>query len=204
MSYWKLTVYAAFSLCALFTAQGNAQASFTEKGTGKSFPESVAVEYKSNRHQLEATGSATRKKFFVKIYGVAHYMEDPIRARGDRAFDEIINAKKAKQLSIKWARNASVKQVQDGYHESFNKALSRNEQQQFDSDVNKFIEFFKRPVRDGDHHIINWLPDGTVQVFINGNSVGTIKNEAFAKGLWKIWFGHNSVVDRADLVSKIR
>ena len=131
-------------------------------------------------------------------------MEDPQGGRGDAVFEEILNSDKPKQLSLKWVRTINGKKVQDGYKESFDKVVGRGQGRNVQSDINQFIGFFNRGVNDGDSHKMNWLPDGTVEVFINGNQAGTIKNKEFAKALWSIWFGRKSVVNRNDLISRIR
>ena len=202
MSYCKLTTYAFTALISAFIFTNSANAAITDKSTGQSFPDTETIKFEGNDHSLEATGVATRKKFFAKIYSVAHYMEDPQGGRGNAVFDEILNSDKPKQLFLKWVRSVSGKKVMDGYKESFDKAAGRGGN--IRSDVDKYVGFFSRGVSDGDTHVMNWLPDGTIEVYINGNQVGTIKNKEFAKALWSIWFGRKSVVNRNDLISRIR
>ena len=64
-----------------------------------------------------------------------------------------------------------------------------------------FIGFFNQDVQKGDEQILRWIPGGYVEVLINGKAAGNITNHDFAKALWSIWFGQNSVVDRNSLVS---
>lgn len=158
------------------------------------------MQYNGEDQTLEATGVSTRKKFFVKVYSVVHYMQDP-QGKGRAAFKQILDSDKTKELSFIWVRDVSSKKFKDGYKESFTKAMGRGKNQ---AEVNKFLGFFKNPVRNGDKQVLIWFPDGTIEVLINGSSAGTIKNEAFAKGLWSIWFGKSSVVNKNDLVSRMR
>ena len=70
--------------------------------------------------------------------------------------------------------------------------------------IETFVHFFNQPVQKGDEHILRWLPGGYVEVIINGNQVGSVTGQDFAKALWSIWFGSRSVVDRNALVSLMK
>ncbi len=200
MNHWKLGTWIFISLFTFTTSFSYAQQTIKDRATGKSFPSTVNVMYDGKDQDLTATGVSTRKKFFVKVYSVAHYMQDP-QGRGNTAFNYILNSDKTKELSFIWVRDVSSKKLKDGYKESFNSAMGRGKSQ---SEINQFLNFFKNPVRNGDKHVFIWYPDNTIEVLINNESAGTIKNEAFAKGLWSIWFGKKSVVNRNDLVSRMR
>ena len=71
---------------------------------------------------MQATGVATRKKFFVKVYSVASYLQDGANPGGD-VVQAIMQDQKAKQLTLKWVHEASPEKVQDGYRESFRNAV---------------------------------------------------------------------------------
>lgn len=168
------------------------------------FPPTVAFNANGQEYRLKETGATIRKKFFVKVYDVAHYLQEGTNLPGSNKFESILSIDKAKQLTLKWDRSVPAVKVQEGYHESFVKTLSETEQSQLRSQIDTFIGLFNRDVQKGDEHILRWIPGGTIEVSVNGNTVGSIANEAFAKGLWGIWLGKNSVVDRNALVSLIR
>ncbi|ADI38611.1 chalcone isomerase family protein [Waddlia chondrophila] len=204
MNYCRLATYGFTTLIGAFILINSANAAITDKSTGESFPDTETVKFNEKNHRLEATGISTRKKFFVKVYSVAHYMEDPQKGEGNAAFDAILNSDKPKQLFLKWVRSVSGKKVQDGYKESFDKVANREQRRDLQVDIDKYMSFFSRGVSEGDTHQLSWLPDGTIEVVINGNQVGIISNRDFAKTLWSIWFGPKSVVNRNDLISRIR
>ena len=56
----------------------------------------------------------------------------------------------------------------------------------------------------GDETVLRWIPGGVVEVWQNGTQKGMVKNSELAKGLWSIWFGENSIVNRNNLVSLIK
>lgn len=200
MCKWQITFLALFCLVAGYCS---AQNTIRDRSTGKSFPMTVSFQAEGKDYNLEATGVSTRKKFFVKVYSVAHYMEDPTSVKGEDVYDNILRSNKAKQLTSVWVRNVNQKKVQNGYRESFGKILSSQEMSQLKADMDKYLDFFG-DVHTDDQHVIRWLPDGTVTVEINGEMKGSVNNPTFARALWSVWFGKKSVVKRDQLVSQIK
>ena len=193
------TTLLAFVFC-LFSISCFAQDELRDNATGIAFPQSVSFEHDGKKYDLQATGVATRKKLIINVYSVAHYLEDKAKSMPDK-IAEIMSDQNAKQLTMKWARSVDSRRVQDGYHESFQKALSQDELSQLQNEINQYIEFFSHDVQKGDEHVLRWIPEGYIEVLINGNRVGNINNKAFARALWSIWFGQNSVVNRNNLIS---
>ncbi len=204
MYHWKLMIYVLPLLFSTFFYQNSLEAQIIDRSTNQSFPGTQIVQFNGSDHTLMATGVATRKKFFIKIYSIAHYMEDPPKVMGSAVFDEILNSKKPKRFYLKWVRNVSKKQIQDGYQESFNAVANRSTIKQIEADISKFVGFFNNGAKKGDSHILTWFPDGTIDATINGQAVGAIKNPDFARALWSIWIGPRSVVNRNDLISNIK
>lgn len=182
----------------IFTTGLHSAEEMTDSDTGKTFPKTITFQHQGEQFNLSGTGVSTRKKFFVKVYSIASYIEDPSSVKEGDIFNNILNSKQAKQLTSIWLRNVGQNKVQDGYRDSLKKVTSGNS-----SEIDKFISFFG-DVNNGDTHIIRWLPDGTITVTINGEEKGSIKNEQFAKALWSVWFGKDSVVNRNKLISLIQ
>ena len=52
------------------------------------------------------TGASTRKKFFVTVYHVAHYMQPIDSQKTDLdKIQQVMQENKAKQLTLKWVRD---------------------------------------------------------------------------------------------------
>lgn len=166
-------------------------ADITDSSTNISFPAEVTVTDNGKQITLDATGVATRKKFFVKVYSVAHYLEKGANA------NQILDDSKAKQLTLKFVHEASADKLRNSYQESYH---ANGGDPSLNNELNKFLSFFSDTAK-GDEHTIIWLPGGHVEVFINGTKTGELTNPAFAKGLWNIWFGNKSVVDKDKLTS---
>lgn len=180
-----------------------AQEMIEDKTTGKTFPTTVAFTYQEKEYDLEATGVATRKKLFVKIYSIAHYMQDPEELEGENLFNEIIRSKKAKQFTAQWVRSVGKAKLDQGYRNAFEKNLSQQELSELQPTIDQYLTFFGN-VRKNDKQVIRSLPNGTIIVEINGVEKGKINNEQFAQALWSIWFGPHSVVNRDELISQVQ
>ena len=172
-----------------------------EVSSGESFPETVSFEADGTNYDLNITGTALRKKFIVKVYAVAGYVEKGAVVSGDK-FEQIQNGDIAKQLTMKWLRGATVNQLQDGYRESFKSVFG--DDAEMAKTIDEFVAFLNEPAKKGDVQVLRFIPGGIVEYELNGKKIGQIENEAFQKGLLSIWFGPNSVVNRDSLTSLIK
>lgn len=168
-----------------------------DSSTGPTFPKEVSFTQNGKEYQLQATGVATRKKFIVKVYTVAHYMQPGTK-------EQILQDGLAKQLSIKWVHEAPAAKIVEGYRESFKNVFSDSEAAQLRNEIDSYIQLFRQDLRKGDEQTLRWLPGGNLEVLLNGKSVGHITSVPFVKGLWSIWFGPKSVVDRNKMTSLMR
>lgn len=178
----------------------HAETSITDKDTGVTFPAEISFNYQGKDYQLQATGTSVRKKLVFKVYSVAHYLQKGVTSGGDK-LQTIMSDANAKQLTIKWLRDVDGAKIQEGYEDSFKNAIGGSVGPELQSAIKTYIGLFSQGVVKGNEHVIRWIPGGIIEVLINGKSVGTITNPEFAKGLWSIWFGSKSVVNRDNLMS---
>lgn len=171
-----------------------------DKNTGEEFPKEVTFTQNGKTYNLTGTGVATRKKFFVKVYSIASYIQNGAKAGSDK-YATLLQDDLAKQLTLKWVHVADAKRVVEGYNESFKNVLSDADFSRLKGEIDHFVQFFNHDIREGEEQVLRWLPGGDVEVLINGKSLGHIQDPAFAKGLWNIWFGPKSVVDRNQLTA---
>ncbi len=166
---------------------------------GGQFPGSVSFTLDGQEVKLQKTGTAVRKKLFIDVYHVAHYLEGGLR--GSDKIAEVMAPGRAKQLTLRWSRDVPAENVQEGFHESFHKSLSSLKYATLQDTIERFLTFFPKGAHKGEEFQFRWLSTGSVDVLIQGKQVGTITKKGFATGLWQIWFGPNSVVKRESLVS---
>lgn len=193
------------AILGLATFSGNAYAADTivDKATGVDFPSQVTFEFGDANYTLEATGVATRKKFFIKVYSIAHYLQDPVKGNAADVLLEVFNDSKAKQFTLHWVRGVDASRIHGGFAESFEKTMTDAEKTSLKAETEKFLGFFTHDVKAGDLSVIRWIPGGTIEVLYNDTVVGNIVSQAFAKSVWDIWFGPHSVVEKDRLIENI-
>lgn len=187
-----------------FSGSMNAENTIKDNSTDQTFPVEVSIDSNGKSFKAQATGVATRKKLIVKVYSIAHYIEDAASFNKSNFFQEVLKEGKAKQFTMKWVRDVPVDKVQEAYHDSFNKVLAGKGTPQVNQSVEKFLTFFNAEAKKGDEYVLRWIPGGTVDVQINGKNVGVVTDKDFAAALWSIWFGENSVVNRDQLISQLK
>lgn len=166
-------------------------------------PGQISFESGGKQFHLQATGTAIRNKYFLKIYEITSYLQFDSENQKINE-QQIMQEDKAKQLTIKWIHNANAKQVQEGCEESCKKTFSKSQYTMLINEITTFINFFKLDMKKGDEYSLRWLPGGHVEAIIHGHFAGSITNLEFAKCLWNVWFGPQSVVKRKDLVSLMK
>ncbi len=193
-------VFLSFTLCGV----GNAQQTIQDSSTGELFPQEINFESKGQSIKLDATGVATRKKLIIKVYSIAHYIQDASSFSKTNFFQEVLKDGKAKQFTMKWVRNVPVDKVTEAYHDSFKNVLGGKETPKLTEEINTFISYFNQEAKKGDEYVLRWLPGGIIEVILNGKKAGSVEDVDFAKALWSIWFGENSVVNRDQLISQLK
>ena len=185
--------------CSILTAQQTAK----EPSTEKNFPVEVTFQNGSTSTTVQLTGLAVRKKFFFKVYGIAHYLQDAGMMSKADAFTACLTDGKAKQITMDFARDVDVKKITDSYNEAFQENATKEELSAVQPSLTQFLGYFNKEVKEKEQYILRWLPGGTIVAIIQGEEKPAITNETFARILWSIWLGPHSVVDRDDLVSRI-
>lgn len=180
----------------------SSEASVEETSTKTKFPAVITAQHDGKDYTMNITGTATRSKFFVNVYAVASYVQDPVKGKKEAIFDELLSDSKAKALQFNWVHDADQQKVRDGFIESFKKVLSEKDYAALKPQIDQFVSFYP-DIKVGDKQSLRWFPDGSVDVEINGVNKGTIKNPAFAQALWSIWLGPKSVVSRNKLVNHL-
>jgi hypothetical protein len=194
-----LSFFLLFSTFSLY-----ADKELKDPGTGEVFPSEITIDHDGKTYKLGATGVATRKIFFIKIYSIASYLEGDKEKSGPDKMQTMMSDNGAKELDLKWVHDAPLNKLQSGFKESFDHSIPEQEIGKLRPDIDKFISLFTQDVKKGDEHILRWFPGGQVDVIVNGKTLGTINNPDFAKGLWTVWFGPKSVVNRDQLVAQMQ
>lgn len=172
-----------------------------ESSTNKLFPRNISFSVDTTEYNLTITGTAVRKKFIIKVYGMAHYMQNPPSGKVQEVIDTILSSNAAKQLTLDFARDVGPDKIQGAFRDGFKKNANDEELKAIQTDLDNFIGYFSKEVKENEQYIFRWLSDGTLISIIQEEKFPSIKNNTLAKILWKIWFGKHSIVDEKKLVS---
>lgn len=186
--------------CFLSIGSLYAHETIEDKTTKNTFLKNIAIDTRMKHYQLEATGTDSRSKYFVKVYSVAHYWENPIQGKRDELFQAILKDDKAKQFIFHWLYDIESRKLKDGFLESFHMLLTESQFRDMSPSIEKFVSFFNKDILVNDIHQISWIPGGTIDVIVNGERKGSIKNKEFAETLWSIWMGPKTSLNRNNLI----
>lgn len=200
MNRCKMMLVALCSI-ALFGGCLLAQEMVEESSTGKQFPREVTFSYDGTEYTLQATGTAVRKKYFFKVYGMVHYQQDAAPGSKSELFSSILSDGKAKQITMDFARGVGAGKIQGAYREGFEKNLSEEKFAELQPQIEQFVGYYGNDVKEDEQYILRWLPGGTILAIVQGEEKPAITNVDFARALWAIWLGEDSIVKRDKLVS---
>jgi hypothetical protein len=189
---------------AVFAAIAMAQETVEEKSTGKEFPAKVSFAGEYKTHDLKITGLGLRKKFWAKVYGMAHYMEGgrTFSSKND-ALTTALSDQYAKQITLVFVRDVGAEKIQDAFREGFKKNSNDTEMQQITALAEKFVAFFTKDIKNGERMVFRTQPGGRVTTIIHGEEQEPISSVTFSTVLWRIWLGKHSIVDRNRLVEMV-
>jgi hypothetical protein len=180
----------------------------SETRDGKQFPHNIVIEYNNKQLDLFMTGLTIRRKYFLKIYSMAHYIEQQPNVAGldisdDNIYKSILQNNAIKQISMVFMRKLSAEQIQNSLRSGMQLNSNEADYLKILPQVDEFMQAIYADVRKNDEFVIRRYPDGTVVSFFQGTQISSIKNVKFAETLWAIWFGDFSVVDRKALIVEL-
>jgi hypothetical protein len=198
----------AFALAAAFLAGPivtNGQETVKESSTGKSFPAVVKYVHEGTDYSMSLTGLTVRTKYIikVKVYAMAHYAQDPGKGKTEDLLKAMTADGKAKQITMDFARDVDAEKIKEAYGDGFKENATAEELKTIQPLVDQFTGFFTKEVKENQQFILRWLPGGVITASVAGEEKPTLTNAVFARVLWSIWFGKNSIVDREELVKRI-
>ncbi len=165
------------------------------------FPIDIQWHLKGERYQFEFTGESQRKFLFMRIYDVAHYVENKAAAT---LISDVLEGRAARQLSIRYHHDISASRVRSALWDGFERNASEKEWTILEPMLDSVLDGINRDVRDGDELTMRWLSDDRVLFYYNNKLVSGYQDKLFARILWSIWLGGKSVVDEEELTEYLR
>jgi len=201
MKRLKLITILCLLIWGIFVHDGlSQQETIEESSTGKIFPKKVSFSYEGVDYDVIATGTAVRKKFIFKVYGMVHYMQNAPEGNTQDVFSSILEDNYAKQITMDFARDVGADKIRDAFQSGFAKNCTEEELENIQPLVDQFLDYFNSEVKKNEQYVLRWLPNGTIISIIQGKEYPPISNVTLAKALWTIWFGKDSIVNRDDLI----
>jgi hypothetical protein len=133
-------------------------------------------------HALILNGTATRKKFIVKVYVAGLYLP----ARESDA-ERILGADEPRHLVMQFVHDVEKGKMCNAWNE----ALANNTP---DASTELKAQFdtlcgYMEDIKKGEQFVFSYLPGEGTRVQVKGAAKGTIEGKAFADALFKAWIG---------------
>jgi hypothetical protein len=133
-------------------------------------------------HSLVLNGTATRKKFIVKVYVAGLYL--PAR---EADAEKILEADEPRHIVLQFVHDVG----KDKMCNAWNEALENNTpnasaelKAQFET-----LCSYMEDIKKGEQFVFTYLPGTGTHVGVKGVERGAIEGKAFADALFKAWIG---------------
>ncbi len=142
----------------------------------------VAPTVSVGQKSLVLNGAGIRKKFVIKVYVGALYLERKAASR-----DELLKDEGDKLLRMSFVyKKVEKKQIVDVFAEGL---ANNSPSVASTADAKAFLSWFTSDFVAGDTVDVFMGSDGTVSATQNGKALGTVRNPALARAVLLIWFG---------------
>lgn len=131
---------------------------------------------------LVLNGTATRKKFIVKVYVAGLYL--PAR---ETDAERILDADAPRHLVMHFVHDVDKKKMCDAWNEGLEKNTPDATPElkgQFET-----LCSYMEDIKKGEQFVFTYLPGLGTRVSVKGVDKGTIEGKAFADALFKVWIG---------------
>jgi chalcone isomerase-like protein len=204
----KLLILNSLIICFAFNGVSFANDERSEVNEDRQFPDNIIVDYNDEQLELNLTGMTIRKKFFMKIYSMAHYLEMSSGVSGfsdsnDKIYENILQQKITKQISMVFLRTLKAEQIQKSLISGIKLNTNEEEYKQILPQLESFIRPITEDVNQSDEFVLRWYSNDTVVSTFQGEQISSIKDRTFARALWSIWFGRHSIVERSALIEQM-
>ena len=131
---------------------------------------------------LVLNGTATRKKFIVKVYVAGLYL--PAR---ETDAERILDADEPRHFVMQFVHDVDKGKMCDAWNEGLEKNTPDATPElkgQFET-----LCSYMEDIKKGEQFVFTYLPGSGTRVSVKGVEKGTIEGKAFADALFKVWIG---------------
>jgi Chalcone isomerase-like len=216
--------FAASLALTLFTFAARAE-SVKEPATGQSFESNLTVEGRP----FVLLGAGVRKKFVVKVYAMALYVDETdarhafpalvSRAGGhdhakltssDHAQSFVMWGTFGKRAVLHFVRDVDAAKIRDAFAEGLEDELSDKGPADLKQAAKQFLDLFDQDMKDGQEIVIHTGADGKIDVTLPGVTKHGPESGKLARSVWGIWLGQKPIsadlrralVERIDVLGR--
>jgi long-chain acyl-CoA synthetase len=214
----------AFAALAMLSFAARAE-SVSEPATGRSFESNITVDGRP----YVLLGAGVRKKFVVKVYAMALYVDETdarhafpalvSRAGGqqhakltssDHAQSFVIWGTFGKHAVLHFVRDVDAAKIRDAFAEGLEDELSDKAPADLKQAATQFLDLFDHDMKEGQEIVIHSGADGKIDVTMPGGTKHGPESGKLARSVWGIWLGakpisadlRRALVERIDALGK--
>jgi hypothetical protein len=165
---------------------------------------SSGVEFDTEIGDLRLLGTGLRTKTFlkVKVYAIGLYVDPkPLAVHKDETnsseiYKALVWGDFRREIHMKFIRSSiSAKKIRGAFEDSLGAAAPALRE--------KFLGYFG-DVKKGDEYVLRWVPGGTLETIVAGQTKPSIADKTFTAAVFAIWLGDKPVQDdiKRGLVSR--
>ena len=213
-----------FVALMLFSLGARAE-SVSEPATGHSFESSLTL----GGRPYVLLGAGVRKKFLVKVYAMALYVEEAdarhafpalVSRAGGHDHAKLTSADHAqsfemwgtfgKHAVLHFVRDVDAAKIRDAFAEGLEDELSEKAPADLKQATQQFLDLFDQDLKNGQEIVIHTGADGKIDVTLPGGIKHGPESGKLARSVWGIWLGQKPIsadlrralVERIDVLGK--
>lgn len=175
-------VFRMLFLACLLVSPSLAAAEETREVRGVELPLELSV----SDTPLTLNGAGVRSRFFVRVYVGALYTAEPV-SDGDTA----IHLDSPRRIHLAMLRGVDRETMVDALEDGLDDAMTDQERKRHADHIEAFKNMFPGDFEEGYRGDIDAIPGEGLVVSMNGEELGRIENDAFARFVLAIWLGEN-------------
>lgn len=162
------------------------------------FPNLLTIPFSEDTpHLLNKTGESARKAFIFPVYRIAHYTDAP-SGQGN-----ILDQQSLKAVRMIFQREIGGQRIQKEVKKAIRERVSPQDWELIKDSAATYCQpYLNGKVNEGDLFSVIWYPDGWLISEFNGKEINRIRDPRFARALWSIWVGQQSLVNEHDLLGE--
>jgi hypothetical protein len=182
----KLAILFVAAFAVLLINIMPASAQVKEPSTGITFPAQKNFGGKS----LAITGTGVRKKFVIKVYAIASYLESGKLDKSRDVYSQLLSDGPAKLLVLHFVRGVDAGSIREAFGEGLKKNIPNYNSSPARKDAEAFLNSMT-DVNENDEMELFWSQGGNLEVVIKGQSKAKFQNPVLAQAVWGIWLGNS-------------